>query len=113
MAGKARATGEKESKGEEGRHIRSRRGLKAMMTKGRYEAQRRWARWFPKKFDDRIIELWAESCSRVHSDCRGCEFMEDCQDLADRLIGSMNAPLKSGRRQTIRPESRQQSGCGM
>ncbi|OGO03630.1 MAG: hypothetical protein A2Y72_06635 [Chloroflexi bacterium RBG_13_53_26] len=84
-----------------------------MMTKGRYEAQRRWARWFPKKFDDRIIELWAESCSRVHSDCRGCEFMEDCQDLADRLIGSMNAPLKSGRRQTIRPESRQQSGCSM
>ncbi len=56
--------------------------------------RRRGARWYPKKSDDSIIERWAAACSRLNADCRDCELMEECQDLADRLIGciSVRAP---------------------
>ena len=60
---------------------------------GKPQARRRSARWQVKKHDDTVIERWARACSREHGDCRGCEFMENCQDLADRLIGCMGVPL--------------------
>ena len=60
---------------------------------GKPQARRRSARWQVKKHDDTLIERWARSCSREHGDCRGCEFTENCQDLADRLIGCMGVPL--------------------
>ena len=61
--------------------------------RGKPQARRRSARWQVKKHDDTVIERWARACSREHGDCRGCEFMENCQDLADRLIGCMGVPL--------------------
>jgi hypothetical protein len=60
---------------------------------GKSKAQRRSARWQVKKHDDTLIARWAGACSREHGDCRGCEFTENCQDLADRLIGCMEVPL--------------------
>ena len=60
---------------------------------GKPQPRRRSARWQVKKHDDTVIERWARACSREHGDCRGCEFMENCQDLADRLIGCMGVPL--------------------
>ena len=59
-------------------------------TRERPDTQRRWSRWYPKKHDDLVIERWAQACSKINNDCRGCEFQDDCQDLADRLIGCMN-----------------------
>jgi hypothetical protein len=52
--------------------------------------RRRWSRWYPKKRDDMIIERWAQACSRLNRDCLGCEYADECQDLADRLIGCMS-----------------------
>jgi hypothetical protein len=56
------------------------------------QARKRSARWHVKKHDDTLIERWARACSIEHGDCRGCEFVESCQDLADRLIGCMGVP---------------------
>jgi len=56
------------------------------------QARGRSARWHVKKHDDTLIERWARACSMEHGDCRGCEFVESCQDLADRLIGCMGVP---------------------
>lgn len=58
--------------------------------------QRRWSRWYPKKRDDVIIERWALACSMLNRDCRDCEYVEECQDLADRLIGCMSVPGTGG-----------------
>lgn len=63
------------------------------------EVRRRWARWYPKKQDDRILERWARACSRIYNDCRDCDFREECQDLADRLIVCMGVSSTGGRRQ--------------
>lgn len=62
--------------------------------------RRRGARWYPKKSDDSIIERWAEACSRQNDECRECSIREDCQDLADRLIGciSVRAPARHRQR---------------
>jgi adenine-specific DNA glycosylase len=49
----------------------------------------RGARWNPKKSDDSIIERWAAACSRLNDECRECPLHDDCQDLADRLIGCL------------------------
>jgi hypothetical protein len=49
----------------------------------------RGARWNPKKSDDSIIERWAAACSRLNDECRECTLHDDCQDLADRLIGCL------------------------
>ena len=68
---------------------------------GKPQARRRSARWQVKKHDDTVIERWARACSREHGDCRGCEFMENCQDLADRLIGCMGVPLTGQCKQAI------------
>jgi hypothetical protein len=67
---------------------------------GKSQVRRRSARWYVKKHDDAVIERWAQACSREHGDCRGCEFVENCQDLADRLIGCMGVPLTGQYRQT-------------
>jgi hypothetical protein len=56
------------------------------------QARGRSARWHVKKHDDTLIERWARACSMEHGDCRNCEFVESCQDLADRLIGCMGVP---------------------
>jgi len=64
------------------------------------EARRRWARWYPKKQDDTILERWAKACSRINNDCRDCDSAEECQDLADRLIVCMSVSSgRGGRRQ--------------
>ena len=68
-------------------------------TGGKSQTPRRSARWHVKKHDDTLIERWARACSREHGDCRGCEFIENCQDLADRLIGCMGVPLTGQYRQ--------------
>jgi len=68
-------------------------------TGGKSQTPRRSARWHVKKHDDTLIERWARACSREHGDCRGCEFVENCQDLADRLIGCMGVPLTGQYRQ--------------
>jgi len=60
---------------------------------GKSQTRRRSARWHVKKHDDTVIERWAQACSREHGDCHGCEFIDNCQDLADRLIGCMGVPL--------------------
>jgi hypothetical protein len=52
--------------------------------------QVRWSRWYPKKLDDVIIYRWAEACSDRHNDCLKCPFLEECQDLIDRLIACMD-----------------------
>ena len=62
--------------------------------------RRRGARWYPKKSDDSIIERWATSCSRLNEDCRECQWYDDCQDLADRLIGCIAVKAPLGHRQT-------------
>ena len=61
-------------------------------TGGKPQARGRSARWHVKKHDDTLIERWARACSTEHGECRGCEFIESCQDLADRLIGCMGVP---------------------
>lgn len=61
--------------------------------------RRRGVRWYPKKSDDSIIERWAAACSRLNDDCRGCEMYDDCQDLADRLIGCISVRTSISRRQ--------------
>ena len=71
-----------------------------MQSKRRLERERRrWSRWYPKKRDDMIIERWAQACSRLNRECLGCEYAEECQDLADRLIGCMNIQGATGRTQ--------------
>jgi hypothetical protein len=67
---------------------------------GKSQGRRRSARWQVKKHDDTLIERWARACSREHGDCLGCEFTENCQDLADRLIGCMDVPLTGQCKQT-------------
>lgn len=61
--------------------------------------QKRWSRWYPKKRDDVIIDRWAQACSMLNRECRDCEYVEECQDLADRLIGCMSVPGTAGNRQ--------------
>jgi len=83
-------------------------------TGGKSQTPRRSARWHVKKHDDTLIERWAGACSREHGDCRGCEFIENCQDLADRLIGCMGVPLtgqyrQAGCRALERPTARDQT----
>jgi hypothetical protein len=68
-------------------------------TGGKSQTPRRSARWHVKKHDDTLIERWAGACSREHGNCRGCELIENCQDLADRLIGCMGVPLTGQYRQ--------------
>ena len=66
-------------------------------TKGRPETQKqvRRSRWYPKKLDDVIIQHWTEACSDRHNDCLNCPFVEECQDLIDRLIACMGiAPTR-------------------
>ena len=60
--------------------------------KGRHEIEKqvRSSRWYQKKLDDVIIQRWAEACSEKHNDCLNCPFLEDCQDLIDRLIACMD-----------------------
>jgi hypothetical protein len=65
--------------------------------KGGQEIQKqvRWSRWYRNKLDDMIIQRWAEACSDRHNDCLNCPFMEECQNLIDRLIACMDvAPTK-------------------
>ncbi|RLC92038.1 MAG: hypothetical protein DRI39_08985 [Chloroflexi bacterium] len=50
----------------------------------------RSSRWYPKKVDDVIIQRWAEACSQKHDGCRDCPYVEECQDLVDRLIACMD-----------------------
>src|SRR5512136_570735 len=78
---------------------------------GRSTARRRSARWQVKKHDDTLIERWARACSREHGDCRGCEFTENCQDLADRLISCMAVPL-TGQWKQARYDSPQRRVAG-
>jgi len=61
-------------------------------TKGRQEIQKqvRWSRWYSKKLDKVIIQRWAEACSDRHNDCLNCPFLEECQDLIDRLLACMD-----------------------
>jgi hypothetical protein len=61
-------------------------------TKGRQDIQKqaRWSRWYRNKLDDMIIQRWAEACSDRHNDCLNCSFLEECQDLIDRLIACMD-----------------------
>jgi hypothetical protein len=61
------------------------------------QPRRRSARWQVKKHDDTLIERWALACSREHGNCQECEFVDNCQDLADRLIGCMDMPLTGQR----------------
>ncbi len=56
------------------------------------EVPHRVARWYPKKKDDIIFQRWAEACSERHNDCLSCPFVQDCQDLVDRLINCMDVP---------------------
>lgn len=65
--------------------------------------RRKGARWYPKKQDDSIIERWAEACSRQNNGCRDCPLYDDCQDLADRLIGciTVRAPEKHRQRREV------------
>jgi adenine-specific DNA glycosylase len=65
--------------------------------------RRRGARWYHKKSDDSIIERWAAACSRLNEECRDCPLHDDCQDLADRLIGciSVRAPEKHRQRREM------------
>jgi hypothetical protein len=77
------------------------------------QAKRRWARWYPKKHDDKLIERWAGACSTIYDECRDCQYMEDCQDLADRLIGSMNVPATGGRKQRTRSAPRERLRYGL
>jgi len=53
-------------------------------------SQHRVTRWYPKKEDDTIIGRWADACSQIHESCRYCTFLEECQDLVDRLIACMD-----------------------
>jgi hypothetical protein len=61
--------------------------------------RRRGARWYPKKSDDSVIERWAAACSRLNDECRECEMHDDCQDLADRLIGCLSVKAPERHRQ--------------
>ena len=54
------------------------------------QAQRRGVKWYPKRHDDLLIERWALACSAIHNDCHACNFHNQCQDLADRLIGCID-----------------------
>ena len=84
---------------------------------GKSQTPRRSARWHVKKHDDTLIERWAGACSREHGNCHGCEFIENCQDLADRLIGCMGVPLtgqyrQAGCRVLEQRTARPQAGLG-
>lgn len=84
-----------------------------MRTMGeRSNGRQRWARWYPKKDDDKLIERWAFACSKTNDDCRNCRFMNDCQDLADRLIGCMHVPSIVTHTRVRKAEPRQQFGYG-
>ena len=71
-------------------------------------AKRRWARWYPKKDDDKIMERWADACSRINNECHSCELAEHCQDLADRLIVCMIVPSTGGRKRNGKTQSGKQ-----
>ncbi len=73
------------------------------MTQRKTHGQRRWTRWYPKKWDDSIIGRWADACSRTHRDCMGCDLRVDCQDLADRLIACMSVPSPLGPSNRVHP----------
>jgi len=64
------------------------------------QARRRGATWYPKRHDDLVIERWALACSAIHSDCHACNFHNQCQDLADRLIGCIDvrSPIRYQRK---------------
>lgn len=70
----------------------------AMVKENNNQVRQRWARWYPKKQDDRILERWARACSKIYNDCRDCDSREECQDLADRLIVCMSASAMGSRR---------------
>ncbi|MCX5998758.1 MAG: hypothetical protein NTU41_03990 [Chloroflexi bacterium] len=57
-------------------------------------------RWYPKQEDDVIIQRWTEACSERHNDCLGCEFVQGCEDVVDRLIACMDV-LPTGHRETV------------
>lgn len=69
------------------------------LTKGKHEIQKqvRWSRWYPKKLDDVIIARWAEACSERHDNCCSCQFLQECEDLIDRLIACMDVGPTSHR----------------
>lgn len=56
-----------------------------VMTKARLNFYRLSARRLSRA-EDRLILRWAQACGKV-SDCLECEDRDDCQHLADKLIG--------------------------
>ena len=60
----------------------------------------RVTKWYPKQEDDAIIQRWTEACSEKHNDCLGCEFVQGCEDVVDRLIACMDI-LPTGHRETV------------
>ena len=77
------------------------------------EVKRRWARWYPKKDDDRILERWANACSKIHRECYNCDLRDHCQDLADRLIASMSITATGGRKTRRKQGSKRRPGYGL
>lgn len=71
-------------------------------------AKRRWARWYPKKDDDKIMERWADACSKINNECHSCGLADHCQDLADRLIVCMIVPSTGGRKRNGKTQSEKQ-----
>lgn len=55
----------------------------------------RWSRWYPRKTDSIIIGYWAEACSDKHNNCLNCIFLEECQDLVDRLTECIDVRRKT------------------
>jgi len=72
-------------------------------TRQRLSRRRRCVRWYPKQGDNEIIQRWADACSEIHNGCLGCPFMDDCEDLVDRLIQCMEVP-SPGHRVTLDKE---------
>ena len=66
----------------------------------RRRADHRVTRWYPKQQDDVIIQRWTEACSEKHRDCLGCAFVDDCEDVVDRLIACMDV-LPTGHREMV------------
>jgi len=55
----------------------------------------RWSKWYPKKNDSTIIGYWADACSEKNNHCLDCLFLEECQDLIDRLTDSMEVTKRA------------------
>ena len=70
---------------------------KAKRSERKHKGQERarWSRWYPRKPDSIIIGYWAEACSDMHNDCLSCLFVEECQDLIDRLTECMDVGTKT------------------